>query len=290
MTIDSGLNERSILVNRITRRQAMFMVGATVVATARAEGLLRAVRVDHVALDVGDIDKAMFYYRRLFGDEVLKDNKTSRRYLRLGPCYLAIAPAANGGAHINHFAVGVESFDGPGVKSVLEGAGIKVRESNVGLFVTDPDGNSIQIVADQSWKLLRDAAPEKSQKQEAFFHAIGMHHMAIQANDLPKTVEFYGKLFGKPIFDPPGNPQPLFLAGETRIRIYTPAPNKPAKIDHFSALVDNFDAREALKIVKSLGAKAELSKQGTLNEFYDPQGIRMQVTSPGQTYGTPAKK
>jgi predicted enzyme related to lactoylglutathione lyase len=280
-----------MLINRITRRDALFMLGALAVPRVRAEGILRVTRVDHVALDVGDIDKAMSYYRRLFGNDVLKDIKTPRRYLRLGPCYLAIAPAAAGQApHINHFAVGIENFNAAEMKSTIEGAGINVRESNVGLFVMDPDGNSIQIWADQSWKLLSNATPEKHAKQEALFHAIGMHHMAIQAGDMPKSVEFYGKMFGKPIYDPPGNPQPLFLAGDTRIRIYDPKPNTPPKIDHFSALVDKFDAPAALQVVKALGAKAELSKQGTLNEFYDPEGIRMQVTFPGQTSATPAKK
>jgi catechol 2,3-dioxygenase-like lactoylglutathione lyase family enzyme len=280
-----------MLINRITRRDALFMLSAVAVTRARAEGMLRVTRVDHVALDVGDMDKAMSFYRRLFGNEVLKDSKTPRRYLRLGPCYLAIAPAAAGQApHINHFSVGIENFNAAAMKSTLEGAGMKVRESNVGLFVTDPDGNSVQIWADQSWKLLSNATSEKYPKQEALFHAIGMHHMAVQSSDLAKSVDFYGKLFGRPIYDPPGNPQPVFQAGETRIRIYDPKPDKPAKIDHFSALVENFDAPAALRVVKSLGAKAELSKQGTLNEFYDPEGIRMQVTVPGQTYGTPAKK
>src|ERR1700730_7922612 len=109
-----------MLINQITRRQAMSVIGALAVPRVRAEGVLRATRVDHVALDVGDIDKAMSYYRRLFGNEVLKDSKTPRRYLRLGPCYLAIAPAAAGQApHINHFSVGIENFNAAAMKSTL---------------------------------------------------------------------------------------------------------------------------------------------------------------------------
>jgi hypothetical protein len=80
------------------------------------------------------------------------------------------------------------------------------------------------------------------------------------------------------------------MAGETRVLLYNPAPNKPVKIDHFSVLVDNFDAPAALKVVKDMGANAQLSRQGTLNEFFDPDGIRLQVTFPGQTYGNPTTK
>src|SRR5580700_8039023 len=149
-------------LDRITRRDALLVLGAAAVPLVRAEtGILHATRVDHVALSVGDIDKAMIFYRRLFGNEVLKDGRTPRRYLRLGPCYMAIAPAGAGESkRIDHFGIGIENFNAAGMKGALEKAGMKVRESNVGLFVTDPDGTSVQIWADQSWKLLSNAAAE----------------------------------------------------------------------------------------------------------------------------------
>src|SRR5712691_9438501 len=102
-------------LNRITRRDTLFVLGAAAIPQARAEGgLLRATRVDHVALAVGDIEKAMMFYRRLFGNEVLKDSRTPRRYLNLGPCYMAIAPAAVGEARrIDHLSIGIENFSAP---------------------------------------------------------------------------------------------------------------------------------------------------------------------------------
>ena len=278
--------------NRISRRHAFMLLGAASARVARADGgLLRATRVDHVALAVGDIDTAMAFYRRLFGNEVLKDSQTPRRYLRLGPCYMAIAPAAAGEAkRIDHIGIGIENFNPPSLKPALERAGFEVRESNLGLFVKDPDGTSIQIWADQSWKVLANASPEAGVKQEALFRPRGMHHVAIQVGDMARATEFYRKLFGEPEAGQGNPPQPTFIAGETRIVLYNPAPTKPPKIDHFSVLVDNFDAPAATKVVKELGANAALSRQGTLNEFFDPEGIRLQVTFPGQTYGPPAKK
>jgi catechol 2,3-dioxygenase-like lactoylglutathione lyase family enzyme len=281
-------------LDRMTRRDALFMLGAAAaMPQARAAGvLLRATRVDHCSLAVGDIDKAMIFYRRLFGNEVLKDSKTPRRYLRLGPCYLSIAPAPAGEAkRIDHFAIGIENFNATALKSAIEKTGIKVTGGNDGLFVVDPDGIRVQIVAAESWKQIKNAAPDAGPKQEQLFHTTGMHHLAIQVSDMARSSEFYGKLLGDAT---PGNgnpPQPTFQAGETRILLYNPAPTKPAKIDHFSALVDNFDAAAALKVVQGLGANAKMSAQGTLNEFFDPDGIRLQVTFPGQTYNAaPAKK
>ena len=278
-------------LNRITRRDALVVLAAAVPQARADGGLLRATRVDHVALTVGDIDKSLLFYRRLFGNEVLKDSRTPRRYLQLGPCYMAIAPAAAGEARrIDHIGIGIENFNAPSMKSSLEKAGLQVRESNVGLFLTDPDGTSVQVWADQSWKQLSNAAPEAGPKQDALFHSRGMHHVAIQVNDMARATEFYRKLFGQSAEGQGNPPQPTFQAGETRILLYNPAPSKPAKIDHFSVLVDNFDAPAAVKVLKTLGANVELSRQGTLNEFFDPEGIRLQVTFPGQTYGTTTKK
>src|SRR5438128_11941537 len=109
-------------LKRITRREALYVLGAAAIPAAAAEaGLPHGTRVDHVALAVGDMDKAMMFYRRLFGNEVLKDSRTPRRYLRLGPCYIAIAPAAAGEAkRIDHFSIGIENFDAHSMKSSLE--------------------------------------------------------------------------------------------------------------------------------------------------------------------------
>src|SRR5215470_7183232 len=158
-SLGSYPKENDMSLNRISRRDALFVIGA---AVCRAnEGLVHATRVDHVSLAVGDIDRAVIFYRRLFGDEVLKDSRTPRRYLRLGPCYMAIAPAAAGEAkRIDHFSLGIENFNATQMKGSLEKAGLKVREADVGLFITDPDGVSIQIWADQSWKQLTNASPE----------------------------------------------------------------------------------------------------------------------------------
>src|ERR1041384_5193444 len=109
-------------LNRISRRDALLVLGVAAIREARADGgLLHATRVDHVALAVGDIDKALVFYRSLFGNEVLKDSRTPRRYLRLGPCYMAIAPVAAGEAkRIDHMGIGVANFNATALKTSLE--------------------------------------------------------------------------------------------------------------------------------------------------------------------------
>src|ERR1051325_4423243 len=108
-------------LRRISRRDALVALGVAAMRPARGDaGLLRATRVDHVALAVGDVDKALVFYRTLFGNEVLKDSRTPRRYLRLGPCYMAIAPAAAGESNrIDHIGIGIAKFDASALKTAL---------------------------------------------------------------------------------------------------------------------------------------------------------------------------
>ncbi len=268
--------------HRLSRREMLMLVGAAAIRPAYAEtSLLRPRRIDHVSLAVADIDRAMIFYRRLFGNEVRKENKTSRRYIRLGPGYASIAPAASGQpVRIDHYCAGIDDFQGNALKSRLASAGTPVRGSDSALFVTDPDGTNLQLMADGSWTHLgSNAASEPGPSGEPLFRARSMHHLAIRISNMERSTEFYRKLFGPEVRHQGNPPQPWFQAGETAIGLYYPVAGKDPGIDHFCVLVDRFDPASALRELKALGAKAELSGNGTLPEFYDPQGIRLQVTT-----------
>ena len=152
----------------LNRRKMIGVLGATaipVVYGADAPGV-RVKLVEHVALAVPNIDKAMVFYRRLFGNEVVKDNKSSTRYLRVGPCYLEISEAANGEAsRITRFGASVENFHAASLKSDLMKLGILAKESAMGLIVVDPDGAQFEFGPLDSWKQLRNTqqspAPER---------------------------------------------------------------------------------------------------------------------------------
>ncbi|HZS49918.1 MAG TPA: VOC family protein [Bryobacterales bacterium] len=197
--------------NRLNRREMLMLAGAAAIRPAHADApLLRPRRIDHVSLAVTDVDQAMIFYRRLFGNEVLKENKTPRRYIRLGPGYASIAPAASGQAvRIDHYCAGIDDFQGNALKSSLASAGIPVRGSGGGLFVTDPDGTSLQLMADGSWTHLgSNAGPETGLSGEPLFRARGMHHLAIRVSNMERSTEFYRKLFGPEVRRQGDPPQP----------------------------------------------------------------------------------
>lgn len=266
---------------RMNRREMLVMLGAAAATQARADGgLIETTRVDHVALTVPDIKKSMSFYRTLFGNDVLKDTGSERRYLKLGSTYASISPAAraNDKIFINHFAVGVKNFDAAKTKATLEKAGFKVTQTGPDLFVADPDGTRVQFSADESWKELKNTAPEAG-SGAAMFHTHYINHLAIRVSNREKSLAFYTKLFG-PVSAGADTPRPQVKTGQSFLIIYEPEAGLTPDIDHFSVLVDEFDSKAAVAKLKSMGAKADLSRNGSLPEFYDPDGIRLQVQTP----------
>jgi catechol 2,3-dioxygenase-like lactoylglutathione lyase family enzyme len=265
----------------LNRRELIGLLGAAAIpAICRADTSLVSVKlVEHVAFTVPNIDQAMVFYRRLFGNDVVRDNKSLRRYLRIGPCYLEISQAAKGEAsRITRFGASVENFQAASLKSSLKQAGVPAKESAMGLIVTDPDGAQFEFGPVESWQFIRDTTAEPG-SGTPLFQAKGMDHVAILSADMQKSTGFYRKLFGMEYAMQGNPPAPRFRAGETRVGLYVPTANKTG-LDHYSVLVNKFDVPTALRELKSLGAKADLNPDGKLAEFYAPDGIRMQVSIP----------
>jgi len=265
-----------------TRREVLFVLGAVASPQARAAaGLLPGAHIDHVAIAVGDLDKTMAFYRRLFGTDVLKNVRTSRRYLHLGKRYLGIEPAATGTpARIDHIGIGIRNFDQSGTKDMLEKAGFQVREG-AGDYVKDPDGTPLQIWTEESWKL-NQASPEVSPPQDALFHPRGIYQVSIRVTNLSASIPFYSKLFGDvaPFSKQIG--QAVFALDQSRIVLDQTAADRPASIHSFSVVVDSFDAAAVAKVLSQLGARAELSQDGSQISFSDPDGIRLSVVVAGK--------
>jgi extradiol dioxygenase family protein len=103
----------------------------------------RAVGLNHVALEVGDIDEALAFYGRLFEFGLRGKNETSA-FIDLGDQFLALQkgrtqPADDG----RHFGLVVDDKDA--VCKALADAGIALLPGPF-LDFLDPWGNRIEIV------------------------------------------------------------------------------------------------------------------------------------------------
>ena len=270
--------------NRFDRRQAIAMLGALAAGRSFAapEQSLQFSALDHVALAVADPAKSAAFYSRIFGGSVLKDKQTSRRYVKVGPCYVAMAPPAQGqeGHRVDHICAGIPGFQTANVKSYLEQRGLAVRESAVGLFVADTDGIQVQLFSDNSWnEIQRTAAPEPiSSSGEPIFRPTGLDHLLLRTPDPEKSVAFYEKLFG-PVTQR-SNGRIWFQAGKSRIGVAAVESGKHVGVDHFCVSSPAFDYAAVTAKLEQAGATVQTPEIAGWPEFRDPDGILVQVMSP----------
>jgi catechol 2,3-dioxygenase-like lactoylglutathione lyase family enzyme len=103
----------------------------------------RLVGINHVALEVGDLDAALELYGRLFAFE-LRGRVRGMAFLDLGDQFLAVAEGRRQGPDDGrHFGLVVD--DRAVVRAALAAAGIKPRRGR-GLSFDDPWGNHFEVV------------------------------------------------------------------------------------------------------------------------------------------------
>jgi catechol 2,3-dioxygenase-like lactoylglutathione lyase family enzyme len=103
----------------------------------------KLVGINHVALEVGDVEEALEFYGRLFEFE-LRGRAGSMAFIDMGDQFIALARGREGGPdRARHFGLVVD--DKEGVRRALQEAGIPVQASG-GLDFHDPWGNYFQVV------------------------------------------------------------------------------------------------------------------------------------------------
>jgi catechol 2,3-dioxygenase-like lactoylglutathione lyase family enzyme len=104
--------------------------------------MARAVGINHVALEVGDLDEALAFYGRLF-DVELRGRVRGMAFVDLGDQFLALAEVRDRPADgERHFGLVVD--DREAVLAAAREAGVQVFGGN---SFRDPWGNHVQVVA-----------------------------------------------------------------------------------------------------------------------------------------------
>ena len=104
----------------------------------------RLVGVNHVALEVGDLDEALEFWSSIFGELELRGRGRSMAFIDMGDQFIALAQGRTQPRdRERHFGLVVD--DKEAVRARLRELGIPVS-SGRGLDFHDPWGNSIQIV------------------------------------------------------------------------------------------------------------------------------------------------
>ena len=101
------------------------------------------VGINHVALEVGDIDEALAFYGPLF-ELTLRGRSPGAAFIDMGDQFLALMEArAEAPDRAPHFGLVVD--DKEATRRALEAAGVEILPGR-GLDFLDPWGNLVQIV------------------------------------------------------------------------------------------------------------------------------------------------
>jgi len=274
------------MTRKLSRREAIGVLGvcSSLPKLAGAESAPHFTALDHVGLTVSDSQKAASFYSRLFGNVVYKEKMNARRYVKVGPCYISLAPPGQNqqaNYRVDHVCPGVEPFDIPALDRYLQSQNITFRHTDdFGPFITDPDGISIQWWTWNSWgPTIKTSAPEpQSAAPQSIFQPTGMEHVLLNVADPEKSAKFYEKLFG-PISERRNN-RIWFQAGRSRIGLLALPAGQRAGVNHFCVSASAFDYGDVTKKLAEAGAKIETPEIAGAPEFRDPDGVLVQVMGP----------
>jgi lactoylglutathione lyase len=141
----------------------------------------RAIGINHVALEVGDIDAALDWYGR-FLDFELRGKRPTMAWIDLGDQFLALsAPRTQDADAGRHFGLVVD--DKEAVRATLAAGGVDVAPSG-GLRFVDPWGNRVEIVDYRDVQftkapaVLAALAPEGLEKSESALEELARKGLA----------------------------------------------------------------------------------------------------------------
>jgi catechol-2,3-dioxygenase len=113
----------------------------------------RLVGINHVALEVGNIDEALHFYGSLFEFE-LRGRLRRMAFLDMGDQFLALSEGAGGEPDAGrHFGLVVD--DREAVRRAVERSGAEIARTR-GLRFRDPWGNNVEVVEYGDIQFLKD--------------------------------------------------------------------------------------------------------------------------------------
>jgi catechol 2,3-dioxygenase-like lactoylglutathione lyase family enzyme len=103
----------------------------------------RLVGINHIALEVGDVDEALAFWESIFGELTLRGRNSGMAFIDMGDQFIALARGRTQPPdRARHFGLVVD--DKEAVRARLQQLGVPV--TGRGLDFHDPWGNQIQVV------------------------------------------------------------------------------------------------------------------------------------------------
>ena len=139
---------------RLTRRQliahlAAFAAlggaaGGWAVAATEPASTFRAVGLNHIALNVTDIERSRTFYVEHLGLSVSRESRSSA-FLRCGEEFLALFRSNEPG--LAHYCYAIEDYSVRTAAARLESKNLKPRIAGNRIYFDDPDGLEVQLAS-----------------------------------------------------------------------------------------------------------------------------------------------
>ena len=118
---------------RLTRREALYFVGAAALSAARTsaqEAALEFDGIDHVEFYVSQVQRTRDFLAAVFGPTVLVNATAAKNYVKVGSGYFAFErPRTEGGPlTTDHVSMAIRNIEMPRVHALLDAKGIAYRD------------------------------------------------------------------------------------------------------------------------------------------------------------------
>jgi catechol 2,3-dioxygenase-like lactoylglutathione lyase family enzyme len=121
--------------------------GAASAQAAQAELDFKTATIDHVSVQVTDLQRSVAFYQRMFGFAVVSQEQ-QRGIIRLGNGDRVLVSLNDGrpSPRIDHFAIGIPRFDDDaGRRYFMQRGATPLQGDYAGFHIKDPDGINVQV-------------------------------------------------------------------------------------------------------------------------------------------------
>lgn len=137
---------------RVSRREliqslAMLAAAGGAASAAPQETPFKSTRIDHISIQVTDLQRSIAFYQKVFGLSILGEDKPNE-IVRMGTTRIIVSLHHKAPMGIvDHFAIAIDGFDQDGVTRALKQQGLTAEQNlDYGFYVRDPEGIPVQIV------------------------------------------------------------------------------------------------------------------------------------------------
>ena len=142
----SQFEKGSLSRRELVRGLAILAASGTAAAAAQAEIDFKTADIDHVSIQIADLQRSVDFYQKMFGFSVVSEDKPLG-IIRLGTTRTLVSLNHQSPAGIvDHFSIGVPRFTKEAAARYVTQRGARpLDDPYAGLHVKDPDGVNVQI-------------------------------------------------------------------------------------------------------------------------------------------------